>query len=897
MNIKAHMICHTHWDREWYLTREVFRTKLVRLIDGLLEVIEEVPEYVSFMLDGQTIAIEDYLEIKPYNKEKLFAALKTGKIICGPWYILPDELLISGESHIRNYIKGGQVVGEVGKKMETAYLPDSFGHPAQMPQIIEGLGMNAMVFWRGVSSAVTKTEFYWESPFSDAKILCIHLPHGYGNSGNLSADMEVTVPRVRELLESLGAKTTADVVLLMNGSDHISGQKDICQIVKQMNKQLQGCQIELSTMEKYMSSLQEKLGELATFSGEFRSGERSMLLGGTLSTRMYLKQRNDCVQNKAERYLEPILALEKLGGHKYDSRGYLDYIWKKILENHPHDSICGCSLDEVHTEMMTRFDCVEQLEDTLLGDAVERNESKEEANCEERKTGVFLFEPTMEGRPSYAEFDICLDEILVQAVNYTKSVIEDYEDEIIHPEMPEGICIVDEQGREIPHVILSTKKEYDTLYQDHTMPEKYKVNKIRVGVLLPGYTFGCHQLYVTPAKQKSDWVTYSEETSIENEYYCLRVENDGFVLKDKRTGKEHTGFADLIDVGDAGDEYTYSWPSQDTQYTCAYEHMKIRKETKKNMAQSLFVNGEFELPEGLSANRMCREEKKVKCPVRMRFTLYEGMNRIDCHMEFENHAKDHRLQIQFPAGVHTDSSEAYHIFALTEHPVEVEIPKQWMEYPQATHPAQGYAGVHDGAEGMSIGTIGLPEYEAVQTEGGTAVNVTLLRCVGWLSRTDLLSRHGNGGWTIETKEAQCLGEHSFDFCVMYHENKTEDAFANIERFRYPAYIQMMRNAHDNQFVNDNLNGLFEKLPAGVQLSAFKPSEDGEGVILRVFSISKQEEQVILPVPENVKALSLVNLAEEKLAEMELNNGKAEFHIKPNQIVSIYMKLPESGTTA
>ena len=147
MSMKAHMICHTHWDREWYLTREEFRTKLVRLIDGLLDIIDNVPEYVSFMLDGQTIVIEDYLEIKPYNRERLFAALKAGKIICGPWYILPDELLISGEAHIRNYMKGAQVVEEAGKKMEIGYLPDSFGHPAQMPQIIEGLGMNAMIFW------------------------------------------------------------------------------------------------------------------------------------------------------------------------------------------------------------------------------------------------------------------------------------------------------------------------------------------------------------------------------------------------------------------------------------------------------------------------------------------------------------------------------------------------------------------------------------------------------------------------------------------------------------------------------------------------------------------------------------------------------------------------------
>ncbi len=227
------------------------------------------------MLDGQTIVIEDYLEIKPYNREKLFAALKSGKIICGPWYILPDELLISGESHIRNYLKGTEIVAGAGTKMETAYLPDSFGHPAQMPQIVEEL--------RG------------------------------------------------------------------------------------------------------------KLGSLASFTGELRSGERSMLLGGTLSTRMYLKQKNDAVQNRMERYLEPVLAIEKLCGGKWDARGYQDYIRKKILENHPHDSICGCSIDEVHAEMVSRYECVERLENMLIQDAVVRCAYKKEEKQPERRTGLFLF--------------------------------------------------------------------------------------------------------------------------------------------------------------------------------------------------------------------------------------------------------------------------------------------------------------------------------------------------------------------------------------------------------------------------------------------------------------------------------------------------------------------------
>lgn len=884
------MICHTHWDREWYLTREEFRTKLVRLIDGLLEIIDTVPEYVSFMLDGQTIAIEDYLEIKPYNRERLFEALKTGKIISGPWYILPDELLISGESHIRNYMKGTEVVRETGRKMEIAYLPDSFGHPAQMPQIVEGLGMNTMVFWRGVPKAVSQSEFYWESPFSGAKIFCVHLPFGYGNSANLDADLDVTAPRIQEITESLGAASSADLVLLMNGSDHIVAQGDICEIVKQLNGRLQGCRIELSTLERYLGELKEKTEALPVFTGEFRSGERSMLLGGTLSARMYLKQRNDCVQNKMERYLEPVLAIEKLCGGSYDSRGYRDYIWKKILENHPHDSICGCSIDEVHSEMMTRYGCVEQLEDTLLGDAVVRSTSRREKGRAGRCAELFLFEPSHSGLPSYIEADVLLDQMLVQEVLFAKSLISDYEKEIDHPALPDGLSVSDETGREIPHVILSAEKDYTTLYQDHTAPEIYKTNKIRVGLLLPGYSFGCHQISVKPSEIPSPRTKRTSQKWIENEYYRLSAEDGMLRLFDKKTQTVHDHFARLTDGGDAGDEYTYSWPAHDEEYTADFGCMTVKKETQGEILESLLLSGNLQLPAGLSTDRASRSREMVLCPVSMKFTLVRGIDRIDGSIEFDNQAKDHRLQVELPAGFRTENSESYQTFDLTQHPVSAEIPQEWMEYPQAAHPTHGYIALRSEGRGMSVGVKGLAEYEARQLERETAIRITLLRCVGWLSRTDLLTRRGNGGWTIETPEGQCPGKHTFDFCVTYHDGNTEESFALIEKFRYPAYLASMRAGTENAWLSKEAGAMMKALPQGIQISALKPSEDETGIVLRIFSIAGEKKEIVLPVPEIVKRVCTANLAEESRRELAQENGCVRFSISPKQIVTLFLEL-------
>lgn len=894
--MKAHMICHTHWDREWYSTKEVFRTKLVRLIDGILDIIDTDPDFVSFMLDGQTIAIEDYLEIKPYNKQKLFDALRSGKIICGPWYVLPDELLVSGEAHIRNYMMGTKVISESGRKMKAAYLPDSFGHPSQMPQIINGLGMDTMVFWRGVTKDMKSTEFYWESPCSKSKILCVHMPHGYGNCGNLNIDMEETVPRLKNLLANLGARTSTDLVLLMNGSDHLTQQNNIAEIVKAINEYIPEYHVELSTMETFINDLKAELIKcsfgLKTYTGEFRSGDCSMLLGGTLSTRMYLKQRNDCIQKKMEKYLEPVLAGEFMLNLKDGVRGYGDYIWKKILENHPHDSICGCSIDEVHQEMMTRFQCLEQLLNTLLSDSIQRIQAMGLTGKREASERLFLFEPSQDKIRSYAEAEIILDRTLVQAVNYTRSVIEDYEAQIRHPGLPEGLIITDEVGREIPYVILESEKAYDTLYQDHTMPEIYKANKVKVGMLLPEFEYGFHQLHISKSPDAGPRLQISNSNTIENEFYRIRMENAEVIVFDKRTGRIHHGVGTITDQGDAGDEYTYSWPETDKTYKMDAGNIELLCKDLPGIGATLFIKGKLLIPEGLRADRKERSDSLMECPVEMQVTLTNGVDRIDFCLTVDNKAKDHRLQVQLPSGIKTSVSEASDIFHVTKRPVDIEIPEEWMEYPQAAHPTHGFINLEDEEYGMSVSAIGLTEYEAKQLKDQTVVNLTLLRCVGWLSRTDLLTRKGNGGWTIETTEAQCIGCHQFEFSVSYHEGswKHHNRFGLMEKHRLPSYICTINNLEDIKTDHKNPLRFLSQLPGEMRISAFKISESGRGAILRIYNISDDGKSFDMNIPDYFSTASYVNLNEDWLEDIEMDGRIIRLSVHGSEIKTVYFGL-------
>lgn len=889
MAIKAHAICHTHWDREWYFTREQFRTKLVRLIDGLLELVETVPEYVSFMLDGQTIILEDYLEIKPYNRERLYSAMRSGKIVCGPWYILPDELLISGESHIRNYLIGSKVSEAAGvSKMKTAYLPDSFGHPSQMPQIVDGLGMDTMVFWRGVPEAVEKTEFYWESPCKEKKAFCVHLLNGYGNSANLSADMSVTIPRIQSMIEQLGAHSTTDVVLLMNGSDHIIGQKDIVEVIGELGRRLPQYHIELSTMEDFLKELKAELPPLKTYTGEFRSSERSMLLGGTLSTRMELKQENDAVQKRMERYLEPVLAGEKLLGGTEDIRGYSDYLWKKILENHPHDSICGCSIDPVHSEMKARFACVTQLEEMLLSDAGKRIEALTREDGGEEAVYLSLFEPSQDGLPSYLEAEIDLDKMLVQEVIFARSIIADYEPQLQHPDCPQGLSICDEQGREIPYLLLEAGKGYVTRYQDHTAPEIDKVNRLRVGLMLPGFACGFHELCIRRSDKKAPSVQPAEASAIENEYYRLTVEDGAFTVEDKMRGRVHRGVNRFVDKGDAGDEYTYSWPAEDAVYTLSEEGLRVSAQSLGDFGKRLILEGVLRLPEALEESRKRRSAKLVDCPVRVEVTLLDGVDRIDFHTELQNNARDHRLQVQFPSGISTAYSEASDAFAVTRRPVDIAVPEQWAEYPQSTFPTHGFMNLEDGSYGLSAAANGLTEAEAVREAGQTVLNLTLLRAVGWLSRTDLLTREGNGGWTIETPDAQCLGPYAFDYSIAYHAGdwRKENLFGRMEKTRLPSRLQQLEGKKPTALSRNNPLEWVSCLPENVRLSALKVAEDDSGLILRVFEVAGEPAQVLLPLPEGMKAASLVNLAEEMPLALARRDNQISFAVRPHEIVTV-----------
>jgi alpha-mannosidase len=408
------LVPHTHWDREWYQTFQQFRMRLVHTVDKLLDILDRDDAFTHFMLDGQTIVLDDYLEVQPGQEERLRKYIQAGRIQVGPWYVQPDEFLVSGESLIRNLQIGLRRAADFGKPMCIGYVPDIFGHIAQLPQIFQGFGIDNAVFWRGVGSEAEKSEFYWAAP-DGTKVLVLHLadPRGYSNARQMPLVPADFAARTEMLAAQILPKATTNTLLFMNGSDHLEPQNGLPATIAAANLLLahinpnhekllahmshtslngkqthyDGMQVHIGTLSEYLDTIKQHLhanngvepgqgnGDdsslpLQLLSGEMRSSQFAHLLPGVLSTRIWIKQQNSATEHLLERYVEPLAAWANHLGAAYPD-GLVQLAWKYLIQDHPHDSICGCSIDQVHRENAVRFAQSQQVAEGVIAQAMQ----------------------------------------------------------------------------------------------------------------------------------------------------------------------------------------------------------------------------------------------------------------------------------------------------------------------------------------------------------------------------------------------------------------------------------------------------------------------------------------------------------------------------------------------
>ncbi len=972
MSYILHIVSHTHWDREWFETFQQFRLKLVRMVDDLLDLLENDPDYRHFMLDGQTIALEDYLALRPEREEDLHRHIQTGRIMIGPWYILPDEFLVSPESTIRNLYEGERTARRFGEKMEIGYLPDTFGHIGQMPQILRSYGFDKACVWRGVDDL--PCEFWWEAG-DGSRVLMSFLRDSYSNAKGLTGfSLDALLTEAARARDLLAPHAQSPHLLLMNGDDFMRPQAQLGKAICATQGKLGEDVLLHSTLPAYFSGLEETLdfAALPVVQGELRSTRLSNLLPNVLSTRIWIKQRNHTCETLLEKWAEPFSTWAVLCTQNHPAdlllrqpASVLRYAWRMLMQCHPHDSICGCSIDQVHTEMHTRFDQVEQVGETItrqslitLAECIDTQNEKdnivsavvvfnpvqtqrsdlataalqglrpgkhfqlidEHGNVhpveifgwEEEVLADIVLPPTeihflfgsimnaeiqgfriLETAISYTDGEVCVEMVVAehgqanlpaweQAHRTIEGYLKDphlrgYRIKIIKPILAHAAFI----ATDVPGL------GYRTFWVQTLEGEAQELLDpgLLKDTLLPPHLQPDLDAQKRAAQMGKVDIEKPETARIENEFFIVSLQADGtFELLDRRNGARYNGLNRFVDEGDRGDEYTFS----SIPGTPPVQARLVRAQVQRGRIwQSMEIELEMNIPARTAEDRGQRSDEMVCLPIFTRVTLLNGVPRLDIHTRVSNQAEDHRLRAHFPAPFTVKTALHDGHFEVVERSAGVpETMEDCYEQPQPETAQRAFTAVESDGTGLLIANRGLPEVEVLQNEqGNSEVALTLLRCVGWLSRGDFPERGGHAGPGMATPEAQMKGSWSFDYAVIpFAVTDRLGAFGQAYAFQAPL-CAVSASLHSAEL---HSRGTFLHVePNDFVISAVKSTEDGNGWIARGYNLSSQTRTVTLRPLLAYRAAERVDLAEKHLQDLARNSaGEISFEAKGKEIVTI-----------
>jgi alpha-mannosidase len=912
---KLIVVSHTHWDREWYFVFEAFRTRLVGMVDQLLGLLDRDSGYRCFLLDGQTVVLEDYLEVRPDRRVDIERLVRAGRLQVGPWYVLPDEFLVGGESLVRNLLRGLRVARQFGEPMMVGYLPDCFGHIAHLPAVLRGFGIENAVIWRGTDESLERTEFFWRA-LDGSEVLTFRLVSGYANARALPVERQALLDKLQGIREVLEPSASTPYLLLMNGFDHMPPQAELPAIIATANEALSDAELVHGHLPMLFAGIREAMGEQSgawpRYRGEFRSARCSPLLPGVLSTRMWIKRRNQECEDLLARWAEPLSVWSALLRKRLDegwrepplpagppspypsqsasTAGLLDSAWRELLCNHPHDSICGCSIDQVHDEMRVRFDRCWQIGEELTRQAMR-------ALCAQMPSGdglgVAVFNPLNGPR-----------------IDFVTVSLHRRED-------GEPREVADPSGRVIPCQVLPPDGEVSPLGPVDQVAPPPRVNVGFVAPDVPGFGYRTFRVVYGPRQR----AVGAEGDSIENEFFRVTANSSDGTLTvfDKKSGRRLSGLNRFVDGGDRGDEYNYCRPEQDELVKGPQRPPRVRIVEAGPARWTLEVFLPYWLPRSLNRGRDERSPAHVSCPIVTRVRLYPGVRRIDIRTVVENRAQDHRLRVHFPAGLQTDVSHAEQHFGVVARPVALPPwDETWAEEPVGTYPQKSFVDVSDGLQGLLVANRGLPEYEVLPGEegstvasakggsasggggdslrrelaevsvlspskGGVTIALTLLRCVGYLARFDLSSRRGLAGPLLTTPGAQMLGRHTFDYALVPHEGGWEEVWLEAHRFAVPMRARRVQDGSGALPTEGSL--LVLEGPAFV-VSALKRAEDGQGVVVRLYNVTPGTASGRVRLAGPFQGAEFVNMEEVFLAEAPLENGWVHLEARPNQIINL-----------
>jgi alpha-mannosidase len=889
---KLHIVPHTHWDREWYMTFQQFRRRFVKMMDHLLEIFEKNPDFKSFTMDGQTIILDDYLEIRPEKEAQILKLVKGGKLIIGPWFTQPNEFMVSGEAMIRNLILGHRECEKFGKVMKICYLPDAFGHISQLPQIMAGFGMQDAVLWRGLPRGY-QTVFKWKGA-DGTECLVFNLISAYGNASDLPVSAEDFISindstefhfkglsdRMKTIIGRLTPRAADPHLLLLNGVDHSFAQADLPEIIKKINTIIPDVKAVQASLPSHIKEVRKYHDDTNTpfqsASGELRDPSEGEILPASQSTRTDVKIRSCAAEFMFEKWMEPFSAYCWLLGHQYPC-AEIWKAWTYLLENHAHDSMACSNVDPSYHQIMARFEWALELGQDIVAEQLQKISN---GIC--TKTGVSgktlaVFNPLGWDR----------SELVTTSIDIPCAL------KIKSPKLMDG-------EREVPMAISSVRPAADVVkfnprkgHPDGISVDRYEISFKASDV--PGNGYKALKITEGGKEKRFQGGMLKADNVIENEHLRVTINSNGTLnILDKRTNHECRSTHYFEDSGERGNGFVHEAPANDKIINSLSSRARISLVENNFLKVSFLIETVMRLPESLTADMNSRRNRSVSCKINSRITLESGSPRIDVRTLVDNRAKDHRLRVVIPTNIKADYSYAEQPFDVVQRNVKLPDPNDYpKEKPMPFHPQLSFAGVSDGKKGLMLVNHGLYEYE-VKDDEHRSIALTLLRCLDKI--------YGGAFSTCEEiriPEAQCLGERVFNYSIVPHSGTWQEAYRVAKEYLHPMKAVIERPLEEESLSNyrssENLPALPEKLSfieigsKNIALSTVKKHETRESFVIRVFNLTEKavSSYLKLNIPQrNIYKAFSVNLNEERIREVPVETGnRIKFKLMKKQIMT------------
>lgn len=862
----------THWDREWYQPFQGYRYRLADMFDKLIKLFETDPEYKTFHIDGQAVMPEDYARIAAAeNVEALKKLIRNGNILVGPWYTMPDELNPSGESLIRNLMKGHAAAAEWGADVwKYGYICDMFGHISQMPQLFNGFSIGYALLGRGTYQE-TPAYFNWRSP-DGSTCLCYRLnPYeGYGDFNRLvynDCDDEAELrKRIKKYIDAELERTEIPVVIIMDGFDHAEANPDTTRFFKIIRELYPDAEIHHENLCNAAEYVKRLKNDFPVITEELLHTSRIenhylCIPTHTISSYYNLKNANDKCQNILEKTLEPLAVFTKLIGKPLNRRA-VSLAYEYLLKNHPHDSICGCSVDQVNKDMEYRYDQIREINDVMLEFYRFGMTGHSKSNCDGTYSLVFTnMLPFAYTRTLHVELP------------FRKDFPSKYS-ELFGYESINSFRIYDENGSEIPYRVIDIQSDMKKRYYGNRFHET-DIHTVSMEVSVPAFGTSVYTVKASDTPSRYSARIPSGVNYAENDYIRLDINSDGtFNIFDKITEKSYTDLCMLADDSEIGDGWYHVNAVNDSVVYSLSKDAITEKVVDSPTECTFKVTRFFRIPEAeISDLRGKRRSENYTClKIISYISVFKNSKSVRVHMEFENTAKDHRMRLLLKTGIDSQSYFTGQAFYCAErHVGKSPETDSWFE----PTPLEGFTNGILGKRGNNgnglafVSSCGLHECSAFDDPDGT-ISVTLLRSFG----TTVLT---NG-------ESRCQLniplEYDFEILPLDSDTSYSDLLklqSVISADLIPTFFPVAENK------TKSVKDIIKLSGESISLSVIKQSEDEKGIIVRVFNSSDKLSSGVISTSLKLLSVTETNLNEEPGAVLSHTSSSFEFELAPWKI--------------